>query len=98
MHPHLKKDFLKLIEKYLNGSASAEEINTIEDYYSRFSSDPDITDSLNEDEISALKATLRWKIDNRIDGAQKRVIPIYRKRSFQLAASILLFLMLSLFV
>ncbi|MDO3628375.1 FecR family protein [Mucilaginibacter sp. BT774] len=97
MPPQLKKDFFKLVEKYLNGSASAEEIRIIEDYYSHFSNDPDITESLNEEEISALKATLRLKIDNRIGRIQKRVIPIYRKKSFQVAASILLFLMLSLF-
>lgn len=98
MYQHLKKDFLRLTEKYLNGSASADEIKIMEDYYSQFSNDLDITDSLNEDEIRALKIALRRKIDNRIDRAQKLVIPIYRKRSFQFAASILLFLMLSFFV
>jgi transmembrane sensor len=98
MPPHLKKDFLTLVEKYLNGNASAEEIKTIEDYYSHFSNDPDVTGSLNEDEISALKATLRQKIDNRIDRAQKRGMPIYRQQYFQRAASILLFLGVSLFI
>ena len=98
MPPHLKKDFLHLVEKYLNGSASAEEIKTIEDYYSHFSNDPEITDSLNKDEISALKTTLRQQIDNRIDRAEKRAVPIYRKEYFQWAASILLFLALSLFI
>ena len=57
MYPHLKKDFLKLVEKYLNGSASAEEIKAIEDYYSQFSNDADITDRLHLDEIIALKAS-----------------------------------------
>jgi len=98
MPPHLKKDFLKLVEKYLNGSASAEEVNTLENYYSHFSNDPDITDSLNEDEISALKVILRERIDNRIKKAEKEVVPIYRKGYFQLAASILLFLALSTFL
>ena len=98
MYPHLKKDFLKLVEKYLNGNASAEEIEAIENYYSQFSNDPDITDSLGEDEISVLKANLRWKIDTRIDRAQRRIVPIYKRKSFQFAASILLFLMLSLVV
>jgi len=98
MPPHLKKDFLNLVEKYLNGTASAEEIKTIEDYYSHFSNDPEITDSLNKDEINALKTTLRQKIDNRIDRAEKQAVPIYRKEYFQWAASILLFLALSLFI
>ncbi|MBV8390634.1 MAG: FecR domain-containing protein [Mucilaginibacter sp.] len=97
MPPHLRKDFLKLVEKYLNGSASAEEINAIENYYSHFSNDPDITDSLDENEINTLKATLRQKIDNRIDKAERQIVPIYKRRYLQLAASILLFLALSVF-
>jgi len=98
MPPHLKKDFLKLVEKYLNGSASAEEIKTIENYYAHFSNDPDVTNTLNDDEIRALKTNLLQKIDNRIEQAEKRHRPVYRNRYFQLAASILLFLMLSVFV
>jgi len=98
MPPHLKKDFLKLIEKYLNGSASPEELNAIENYYSHFSDDPDITDNLNEEKISALKACLRQKIDTKINRAEKQVIPLYKRRSFQVAASILLFLMIGLFI
>lgn len=98
MPPHLKKDFLKLIEKYLNGSASPEELNAIENYYSHFSDDPDITDNLNEEKISALKASLRQKIDTKINRAEKQVIPLYKRRSFQVAASILLFLMIGLFI
>jgi len=98
MPPHLKRDFVKLVEKYLNGSASAEEIITIENYYAHFSDDTDITDSLNENEILALKATLRQKVNDKIDRAEKRVIPFYRRKYLQLAASILLLLMVSLII
>ena len=98
MPPRLKKDFLALVEKYLNGSASPEELNAIENYYAHFSRDPDITDSLNQEKISALKASLRQKIDTKINRAQKQVIPLYKRRSFQVAASILLFLMTGLFI
>jgi transmembrane sensor len=97
MPPRLKKDFLKLVEKYLNGSASSKEIDAIENYYSYFAGDPDITDSLNDEQISSLKANLRQKIDTKINYAEKQVIPLYRRRSFQMAASILLFLMIGLF-
>ncbi|HZY39501.1 MAG TPA: FecR domain-containing protein [Mucilaginibacter sp.] len=98
MPPQLKKDFLKLVEKYLNGSASAEEINTIENYYAQFSNDPDITDSLDENEINALKAALRQKINTRINQVQKRNVLIFKKHYLQWAAAILLFSLLSLFV
>jgi len=96
MPPQLKKDFLKLVEKYLNGSASPEEIEAVENYYAAFSDDPDVTDSLNEDEISELKGSLRQKIDYRIDRTA-RVLPIYRQRYFQVAATIVLVSLLSLF-
>ncbi|MBS1531923.1 MAG: FecR domain-containing protein [Bacteroidetes bacterium] len=97
MPPHLRKDFLKLVEKYLNGSASSEEIDAIENYYAHFSGDPDVTDSLNNEEVNALKTRLREKIDRKIDRAEKRVVPFYRKRSFQIAASILVVLTIALF-
>ena len=98
MPPRLKKDFLTLIEKYLKGTASPEEIDTIENYYAHFSSDPDITDSLNEKKASELKANLRQKIDAKIKRAEKPVIPLYKRSPFQVAAVILLFLMVGLFV
>lgn len=98
MPPRLKKDFLKLVEKYLNGSASPEELSAIENYYSHFSNDPDITDNLNEEKISTLKASLRQKIDTKINRAEKPVVPLYKRRSFQVAASILLFLTIGLFL
>ena len=98
MLPHIKKDFQRLLEKYLNGGASPEEIDTIESYYAHFSNDPDVTASLNEDEINALRASLRQKIDDRINRGEEQFVPFYSKRSFQVAASILLFLMVGLLV
>jgi hypothetical protein len=98
MPPHLRKDFLKLVEKYLHGNASPDEIGAIENYYAHFSGDPDVTDNLNEEEINAFQAALRKKIDRRIEWAEKPVIPLYKKRSFQIAASILLALTIGLFV
>ncbi len=98
MPPQLKSDFFKLLKKYLNGDATAEEVKAMEHYYAHFSNDPDITDTLNEEELYALKANLRNKIENRIKRAEKRIVPIYRKRSFQFAASVLLLLSLSILV
>ncbi len=96
MPPKLKNEFLKLVKKYLNGDASAEEIKAIEDYYNHFSNDPDITDTLNEQEIYILKVRLKQKIENQIERAQRRAIPVYRKRSFQIAATVLLLLSFSI--
>ncbi|MBS1525793.1 MAG: FecR domain-containing protein [Bacteroidetes bacterium] len=98
MPRHPKKDFLKLVEKYLNGTASAEEISAVENYYAHFSENPNVTDKLNKDEIGALKASLRQGINDRLKSANKRVIPVYRQKYFQAAASILLFLTLAVFI
>lgn len=98
MPPRLKEDFLKLVEKYLNGNASPGEIDAIERYYAHFSDDPDITTGLNEAELDALKAGLSQQIKRRIIRLEKPVTPLYKKRSFQVAASILLVLSIGLFV
>jgi len=98
MPPQLKKDFLKLVKSYLDGSASPEEIEALENYYAQFSTDSDITDNLTENEIDALKTNLRQKIDHKISRAERQVIPFYRKSAFRVAASILVLLTVGLFV
>jgi len=86
-----KPDFLKLVEKYLNGTASEEEKSIIENYYAHFSEEPDITDNLSRQELDALKANLREGIDARISQGNKVYRPLYRRRYFRVAASFLLF-------
>ena len=98
MPPQLKKDFLKLVKSYLDGSASPEEIEALENYYAQFSTDSDITDNLTENEIDALKTNLRQKIDHKISRAERQVIPFYRKSAYRVAASILVLLTVGLFV
>src|ERR1700753_285730 len=98
MPPRLRKDFLPLVEKYLNGSASPEEAETLENYYVHFDGDPDVTGSLSGEELDTLKAGLRQKIALQIHRAEKRVVPLYRERSFKIAASILLVSGIGLYV
>lgn len=86
-----KPDFLKLVEKYLNDTASEEERNTIENYYAHFSDAPDVSDSLSQEELDALKLNLRQGIDTRISQGNKIYRPLYRRRYFRVAASFLLF-------
>jgi ferric-dicitrate binding protein FerR (iron transport regulator) len=95
---NLRKDFLNLIEKYLNNGASVEETELIENYYKEFSQNPNISDTLNEDEVNSLKAAIREKVDERIRRAENPTVPIYRRRYYQMAAAILLFSMLSVLV
>ncbi|MBS1501218.1 MAG: FecR domain-containing protein [Bacteroidetes bacterium] len=98
MPPQSKNDFLKLVEKYLDNTASADEIRALENYYAHFSDDADVTGSLNEEETSALKAALRQRIDDRIGSVNKPVIPLYRSKYFRAAAMALLFLTLAVYV
>jgi len=95
---NLRKDFLNLIERYLNNGASVEETELIENYYKEFSQNPNISDTLNEDEVNSLKAAIREKVDERIRRAENPTVPIYRRRYYQMAAAILLFSMLSVLV
>lgn len=96
--PNLRKDFLNLIERYLNNGASVEETELIENYYKEFSQNPNISDTLNEDEVNSLKAAIREKVDERVRRAENPTVPIYRRRYYQMAAAILLFSMLSVLV
>jgi hypothetical protein len=95
---NLRKDFLNLIERYLNNGASVEETELIENYYKEFSQNPNISDTLNEDEVNSLKAAIREKVDERIRRAENPTVPIYRRKYYQMAAAILLFSMLSVLV
>lgn len=95
---NLRKDFLNLIERYLNNGASVEETELIENYYKEFSQNPNISDTLNEDEVNSLKAAIREKVDERIRRAENPTVPIYRRKYHQMAAAILLFSMLSVLV
>jgi len=92
----LKKDFQELIEKYLNATASDEEIRTIENYYAHFAADPEITKRLTDHDINVLKNRLRSGINARIKQLETPVVPFYRKRYFQVAAAVLFFLLSSL--
>lgn len=54
-----KKAFANLIEKYLDGSASPEEVEALEAYYSLFSEGPDALDGAKKKEIYGLEAKLK---------------------------------------
>lgn len=81
-----KKEFRRLVQKYLDGVATAQEVYAIEQYYQVFQDEPDATDLMNDDEISSLEARLKNNISSRIQKPQTQVIPIFRTWYFRAAA------------
>jgi len=92
MSSPLIKEFLELKKKYLNGTATAAEIQLLEQYYDLFADEPDIIEQLSESEIEILESRLKEGITNRINLQHNKTIPFYRG-TFMRAAAILIFVL-----
>ncbi|WP_183560394.1 FecR family protein [Mucilaginibacter sp. SP1R1] len=86
------KEFLKLKEKFLNGTATPAEIQLMEQYYDLFTDEPDAIEQLSVEEAAALENYLKQRIECRIAKKEKRAVPFYQKTIFRAAAAILVFL------
>ncbi|CAM4424474.1 FecR family protein [Pedobacter westerhofensis] len=84
-----QKEFLRLVELYLDGNATAKQAATVEQYFDLFSSEPDILDSIDKLEVRVIHDRLKSAIDTRIDQEDKfhSVVPW---KYLSVAASILL--------
>ncbi len=78
-----KEEFRKLVERYLDGSATFEERRALEGYYTLFDSAPDTSGILTEDELEALGDRMKEKISGRLRPA---AAPFYRRAYFRAAA------------
>ena len=78
MSAQLKKEFLELRKKYLNGTASPAEIQLLEQYYELFSEADDATSQFTDDEIANLEEYLKEGVKNRIIAKSKPAIPFYK--------------------
>ncbi|SMC54819.1 FecR family protein [Pedobacter africanus] len=65
-----KKEFLELKDKYLDGTASADEIAILEGYYELFSPAPAVLDRLAGFGLDELEQKLKRRIDERIKAAE----------------------------
>ncbi|BAU54863.1 FecR family protein [Mucilaginibacter gotjawali] len=86
------KEFLKLKEKYLNGTATPADIQLLEQYYDLFAEEPDIIGQLAQSEIEVLENRLKDGITNKINLKENKTIPFY-KGSMMRAAAILIFIL-----
>jgi len=89
MSAQLKKEFLELRKKYLNGTASPDEIQLLEHYYELFSEEEDIIDQFTDDEVAHMEKYLKEGITNSIIAKGRPHIPFYQ--TLIRAAAILVF-------
>ncbi len=78
-----KEEFRKLVERYLDGSATLEERLALENYYTLFDSAPDASGILTEGQLEALGGRMKERISGRLRTA---ATPFYRRAYFRAAA------------
>jgi len=64
-------EFLRLVEKYLDGTANAKQASAVEQYFDLFSTEPDILDTVGKKELRTIHDRLKSAIDTRIDQEDK---------------------------
>jgi len=63
----ISPDWIQIIEKYLSGDATKEEVDAVDAWYQAFEEQPGLTDNLTNQEIDmAIKSSLR-KLQQRMD-------------------------------
>lgn len=70
-----RKVFVELIDKYLDGKATADEINLLESYYQLFDAAPAALGAIDQKEQELIGLALQKQIKNRIGIP---VVPLYR--------------------
>ncbi len=81
-----KNEFRKLVQKYLDGVATADETLAIEQYYQVFQDEADATDLMDDEEVSSLEARLKDNISNRLRTPEKPAVHIFSTWYFRAAA------------
>jgi transmembrane sensor len=95
--PKSKQQFQQLVKKYQAGKATPEERAFIEKYYDYFQQEETAVDKLTMEERTGLESRLLQKIQEEITQAQPKVVPLYRRTAFRMAAAaVLLFVVCSL--
>lgn len=82
-----REQFLKILEKYHLGNASAEEVEFLEAYYRAFGLRPDYTSGMEEGKRSILKEDLKNSITERINAFQTDKIKTGQRKIYQWSIS-----------
>jgi transmembrane sensor len=91
-----KAKFRKLTEKYLSLRASDNQKEALDKYYGLFDSEPDQTESLDADELSAIESRIKAGIAKKIYRREPIVFTLFRHPVFRAAGILLLVSCLSL--
>jgi ferric-dicitrate binding protein FerR (iron transport regulator) len=86
-----KEEFLKIVNKYVAGTASNEEILFLELYYNHFEKDDALTERLTIEEKETLQRELQNRILDRIE-TEVPVVSIFKRTWFRLAAAAVIIL------
>lgn len=84
-----KKEFSRLIDAYLAGTADENEIAALEKYYDQFSDEADVTETFDLNDTEETHDRLKSIIDEQIYRVEKPAIRLTWKR-ISIAASVLL--------
>ncbi len=82
-----REQFLKILEKYHLGNASAEEVEFLEAYYRAFGLRTDYTSGMEEGKRSILKEDLKNSITERINAFQTDKIKTGQRKIYQWSIS-----------
>ncbi|PWS30589.1 FecR family protein [Pedobacter paludis] len=87
-----KKELQKIIERYVSGEATAEEILFVEEYYNYLTKNENVLDSVSQAELTALEESNFKAIQSKISGSKRhKIIPFLR----YVAAAVILLLVSS---
>ncbi len=90
-----RKDFLKMVQNYLDGTATPEEIQLLEAYYESLDKNPGILNQYTDQQKEDLGSEMEAFLLNRMAASETRILPLWKKPWFTAAAaSVLIFLTL----
>jgi ferric-dicitrate binding protein FerR (iron transport regulator) len=94
MSESVRKEYKELVNRYINGQASEEDVKLLELYDSLFNEELDYTDELSEEQLFLLQNRLKNNIDSGIKQPATQpgapVIPLYSRTWFRVAAIVLI--------
>lgn len=92
-----KNEFLRIVNAYLDGTATAKQTGVIEQYFDLFEDEPDVTDSLDDREVKSSHDRIKAKLDLKVKAAGKSIFP-FRRRYLAFAAAVSLIAALGIYV
>ncbi|MGN7720465.1 FecR family protein [Chitinophaga sp. 22620] len=78
----------ELLNKYLDGTATAAEIREVDDWYQSFDRDKGLTEQLNDEQLAALEQLFFLRVSREIEQAEPRTRVIRAFRYWWAAASV----------